>query len=171
MLLGGNKYTNFMLCALVEVPGVLLPIFTMDRFGRRISFSGCMVISGLCIAATIFIQKEHSTAILIFFLTGKLAISASFSVLMFYSSELFPTNIRQSLLSISATAGRIGALIAPQTTLLAKYFASGPLILFSAAALLMAVFATGLPETMNTALPATLEDAKNIGKKTTTDKV
>ncbi|KAL5281015.1 hypothetical protein ACFFRR_004807 [Megaselia abdita] len=165
VLLGGNKYTNFMLCALVEVPGVLLPIFTMDRFGRRFSLSGCMVISGLCIAATIFIQRENTSAILFFFLTGKLAISASFSVLMFYSSEIFPTTIRQSLIAISSTAGRIGSLIAPQTTLLAKYFASGPLILFSAAALLMAVFSTGLPETMNTPLPATLEDAKNIGKK------
>lgn len=168
VLLGGNKYTNFMLCALVEVPGVLLPTFTMDRFGRRTSFSGCMVISGLCIAATIFIQRENTAAVLFFFLTGKLAISASFSVLMFYSSEIFPTTIRQSLIAISSTAGRVGSLIAPQTTLLAKYFASGPLILFSAAALLMAVFSLGLPETMNTALPATLEEAKNIGKKKST---
>lgn len=156
-----------MLCALVEVPGVLLPIFTMDRFGRRFSLSGCMVVSGLSIAATIFIQRENTLAILFFFLTGKLAIAASFSVLMFYSSEIFPTNVRQSLLALSSTVGRIGSLIAPQTILLAKYFASGPLILFSASALLMAVFTIGLPETMNTSLPSTLEEAKNIGKKKT----
>lgn len=154
-----------MLCALAEVPGVLLPILTLDRFGRRASFSGFMVISGLCIAATIFIRKEKTTAILFFFLTGKLAIAASCSVLLVYSSEMFPTTCRQSLVAITGAVGKIGSLLAPQTILLAKYFASGPLMLFSSTAIIMAAFATGFPETMNMALPATLEEAKNIGKK------
>lgn len=54
VLLDGDKYNNFIFIAMVEIPGFLLPLIIMDRFGRRYSLFGCMFISGLCCLATIF---------------------------------------------------------------------------------------------------------------------
>lgn len=57
VLLDGDKYNNFVYIAMVEIPGFLLPLVIMDRFGRRRSLFGCMFISGLCCLATIFMPK------------------------------------------------------------------------------------------------------------------
>lgn len=52
------------------------------------------------------------------FLIGKLAITCSFQILYFFTSEIFPTNVRNSLLSLCSMIGRIGSMLAPQTPLL-----------------------------------------------------
>lgn len=57
--LGGNKYTNFMLNGLVQVPGLILPLFIMNSLGRRTSLCGSMLVCALCMAATIFFGKSN----------------------------------------------------------------------------------------------------------------
>lgn len=54
VLLDGDKYNNFIFIAMVEIPGFLLPLIIMDRFGRRYSLFACMLVSGLCCLATTF---------------------------------------------------------------------------------------------------------------------
>lgn len=55
--LGGNKYDNFIYISLIEIPGFLIPMFTMNRMGRRYSLFWYLVICGVCIAATVFISS------------------------------------------------------------------------------------------------------------------
>lgn len=50
--LGGNKYTNFQLNGLVQVPGLILPLLIMDRIGRRYSLCGSMLVCALCMGIT-----------------------------------------------------------------------------------------------------------------------
>lgn len=64
VLLDGNKYNNFIFIALVEIPGFLLPLVIMDRFGRRYSLFGCMFISGMCCLSTIFMPSGNLISIL-----------------------------------------------------------------------------------------------------------
>lgn len=52
------------------------------------------------------------------FFISKCAISISFSVTYVYTTELFPTNLRQGLMGICAACGYIGSMTAPQTPLL-----------------------------------------------------
>ncbi|XP_061397194.1 solute carrier family 22 member 3, partial [Musca vetustissima] len=163
VLLDGDKYNNFVFIAMVEIPGFLLPLVIMDRFGRRRSLFGCMFISGLCCLSTIFMPKEAAMGQLILFLIGKLTITASFQVLYFFTSEIFPTNLRNSLLSFCSMMGRFGSMVAPQTPLLAKYYENAPAILFATTAILSACLSLLFPETTNLILPATMEDADKIG--------
>ncbi|XP_073837541.1 organic cation transporter protein-like [Musca autumnalis] len=163
VLLDGDKYNNFVFIAMVEIPGFLLPLVIMDRFGRRHSLFGCMFISGLCCLATIFMPKDEAIGQLILFLIGKLAITASFQVLYFFTSEIFPTNLRNSLLSFCSMMGRFGSMVAPQTPLLAKYYENAPAILFATTAITSACLSLLFPETTNLILPATMEDADKIG--------
>ncbi|XP_065360856.1 organic cation transporter protein isoform X2 [Calliphora vicina] len=163
VLLDGNKYNNFIFIAMVEIPGFLLPLLIMDRFGRRYSLFGCMFISGLCCLATIFMPPESHNLQLSLFLIGKLTITASFQVLYFFTSEIFPTNLRNSLLSFCSMMGRFGSMVAPQTPLLAKYYENAPAILFAATAIVSAFLSLLFPETTNLILPTTMKEADNIG--------
>lgn len=101
-----------------------------------------------------------------FFLIGKFAITVSFTVLYIYTSELFPTNLRQSLLGICSMFGRFGSMLAPQTPLLARYSKSLPLLSMGGLALVSGIMSLQFPETLNTQLPDTVQQALSFGKKT-----
>ena len=51
-------------------------------------------------------------------LTGKFAVSTSLAVLYVYTSELFPTEVRNKGLGVSSVATRCGSLLAPFAALL-----------------------------------------------------
>ncbi|XP_030373242.1 solute carrier family 22 member 3 [Scaptodrosophila lebanonensis] len=165
VLLDGDKYNNFAYIALVEIPGFLVPLLVMDRFGRRYSLSGLMILSGLCCIATIFVNGDNYIWQLILFLVSKLTITASFQVLYFFASEIFPTNLRNSLLSFCSMMGRFGSMLAPQTPLLAKYYPNAPLILFAGGAIISGCLTLFFPETTNIVLPTTVKEADAIGVK------
>lgn len=163
VLLDGDKYNNFIFISMVEIPGFLVPLLIMDRFGRRYSLFGCMFISGLCCLATIVMPSDAYYLQLTLFLIGKLSITASFQVLYFFTSEIFPTNLRNSLLSFCSMVGRVGSMVAPQTPLLAKYYENAPAILFATTAITSACLSLLFPETTNLILPTTMTEADNIG--------
>jgi len=77
-----------------------------------------MLASGLCCIGTIFTGADQPVLQLVLFLVGKLTITASFQVLYFFASEIYPTNLRNSLLSFCSMMGRFGSMLAPQTPLL-----------------------------------------------------
>lgn len=60
------------------------------------------------------------------YLTGKLAITASFTVLFVFTAELFPTNARHSMIGVCSTIGRMGSTLAPQTPLLVSNVSERP---------------------------------------------
>ncbi|XP_017013579.1 organic cation transporter protein [Drosophila takahashii] len=165
VLLDGDKYNNFAFIALVEIPGFFMPLLIMDRFGRRYSLCGLMLLSGLCCIGTIFAGADQPVLQLVLFLIGKLTITASFQVLYFFASEIYPTNLRNSLLSFCSMIGRFGSMLAPQTPLLAKYYASAPAMLFAGAAIVSGLLTLFFPETTNVVLPTTVQEADAIGVK------
>jgi uncharacterized membrane protein len=61
---------------------------------------------------------DYDTAKLIVFLAGKFAITIAFTVVYVFTAELFPTELRHSMLGTCSMVGRIGSIIAPQTPLL-----------------------------------------------------
>lgn len=63
---------------------------------------------------------DHEITELVLFLIGKFAITCSFQILYFFTSEIFPTNVRNSLLSFCSMVGRIGSMLAPQAPLLVR---------------------------------------------------
>ncbi|EDW79038.2 uncharacterized protein Dwil_GK10651 [Drosophila willistoni] len=163
--LGGNKYTNFMLNGFIQIPGLLLPLIIMDRFGRRYSLCASMLVCAVCMGASAAIDPDNYAGSLTLFLIGKLAITCSFQILYFFTSEIFPTNVRNSLLSMCSMVGRIGSMLAPQTPLLAKYYIYAPQILFATFALISGFFTLGFPETADKVLPTTMEEARDLNRK------
>ncbi|XP_011196030.1 organic cation transporter protein [Zeugodacus cucurbitae] len=163
--LGGNKYTNFQLNGLVQVPGLILPLLIMDRIGRRYSLCGSMLVCALCMGVTAVVGGDHEAVELVLFLIGKFAITCSFQILYFFTSEIFPTNVRNSLLSFCSMVGRIGSMLAPQAPLLVNYYEYAPQILFASFALISGTLTLLFPETTDKVLPTTLQDAEQLNDK------
>lgn len=64
--LGGNKYNNFMLISLVEIPSLLVACLIVDRLGRRYSMFMCMLLSGISSGATIFLKPGGKTIVIVY---------------------------------------------------------------------------------------------------------
>ncbi|CAH2087180.1 unnamed protein product [Euphydryas editha] len=163
--LAGNKYVNFMLVAFVEIPANIVCLLVLDRFGRKKVLIITYVLSAcLCISLS-FLPKDQKWLSLVLYLLGKFSITVSYSSVYIYVSEVFPTNVRQSLLAICSSIGRVGSTLAPLTPLLTLYYDNLPAIFFGSLALVASVLVFSLPETINVPLPDTVEEAERLSKR------
>jgi hypothetical protein len=64
------------------------------------------------------ILTDYTVLKLIVFLAGKCAITIAFTGVYVFTAELFPTELRHTMLGTCSMVGRIGSIIAPQTPLL-----------------------------------------------------
>ncbi|XP_049871409.1 organic cation transporter protein-like [Pectinophora gossypiella] len=162
--LAGNKYVNFMLVAFVEIPANFMCLLVLDRFGRKKPLIITYILSAcLCISLS-FVPKDHKLWSLILYLSGKFSITVAYSSVYIYVSEVFPTSVRQSLLAVCSSLGRIGSTLAPLTPLLALYYDNLPAIFFGCLALIASLMVFTLPETINVPLPDTVEEAERLSR-------
>uniref|UniRef100_A0A2A4K6M9 Major facilitator superfamily (MFS) profile domain-containing protein n=1 Tax=Heliothis virescens TaxID=7102 RepID=A0A2A4K6M9_HELVI len=163
--LAGNSYVNFILTSLVEIPGYCLSVLTLDRFGRKSSTMSAFIFCGLSLMAMPFVPSSIPWLTTTLNLLGKLCISMAFSSVYIYTGELFPTQARHSLLGTCSMAGRIGALIAPQTPLLMAYMEALPYLIFGVMATTAGLLMLLTPETLKAHLPDTIAQAEDMDNK------
>ncbi|ESO88057.1 hypothetical protein LOTGIDRAFT_126895, partial [Lottia gigantea] len=172
--LSGNRFFNYFLNAVVELPSLLFVFIAVKRLDRRSVCGISMIISGvaLIISGVFYIPGDKSagsTSSVVFSLIGKFAITASFHGLFIYTPELFPTNMRNAGLGVGSSAARIGGMVAPFSRLLSDVVIWGPRVVFSGGCLLAAILITLLPETRGRPLLTTIEEMrawKNIKSST-----
>ncbi|ELT96398.1 hypothetical protein CAPTEDRAFT_94722, partial [Capitella teleta] len=158
--LAGDRFLNFAITGLVEIPANALALLAVHRFGRRIPTCVFHMIAGIPLGAVAFLPfryKELTTALA---MIAKFGISASFAVIVLYTRELFPTNLRyleSTSSAIITTLGGVGTVIAP----FAAYATSLswlPSITFAALSVICGLLSLVLPETAGRPMPQTLED-------------
>ncbi|XP_026727663.1 organic cation transporter protein-like [Trichoplusia ni] len=163
--LAGNKYINFMLVAFIEIPANFVCLFVLDRFGRKRVMIITYILSAILCISLSFLPKDQSWWSLVFYLSGKFSITVAYSSVYIYVSEVFPTNVRQSLLAVCSSTGRVGSTLAPLTPLLALYYDNLPSIFFGTLAVLAGLLVFTLPETINVPLPDSIEEAERLSKE------
>lgn len=159
--LAGSKYTNFILVNLVEVPAIFAAYYLMERYGRNRILSAFLAINGVACLLSEFVVSDDGRLLL--YIVGKCGVTVSFTVLYLYTTELFPTAMRQTFMNTCSTVGAIGSMIAPLTPLLAGVWSALPMLMFGGTALASSGLVLWLPETLNSRLPDTVEDAERIG--------
>lgn len=161
----GDKYINFILVTMVEIPGYCFTWLLTDRIGRKPMLSGAFLLSGIfCLAIQFVPTGTWSYGPLLLYMAGKMCITAAFSTTYIYTAEIFPTTLRHSLLGFCSMAGRIGSILSPQTPLLMQIMPSLPLILFGSMSIIAGILSLIFPETLGTKLPDTVWEAENIGR-------
>ncbi|XP_036333324.1 organic cation transporter protein isoform X1 [Rhagoletis pomonella] len=167
--LSGNKYLNFILVCLIEIPGYTLAWVSLRKLGRRFALSGSLFLCAVTCVAGGYLTKVQTNletrstwAIVTLFLIGKLGITSSFAVIYTYTAEMMPTLIRSGGVGVMSTFARFGAMLAPFVPLLGTYYEALPLLLFGAASLSAGILGLLLPETFRKKLPDTVAEAKQL---------
>lgn len=160
--LSGNKYINFALVCLVEIPGYSLAWVILNKFGRRLSLTGSLLLCAVTCVAGGYIAKSLEWAMITLFLIGKLGITSSFAVLYTYTAEMMPTVIRSGGVGCMSTFARFGAMLAPFVPLLGMYYETLPLLVFGGISLSAGLLGLFLPETFQKKLPDTVKEAKSL---------
>ncbi|KAJ8418789.1 hypothetical protein AAFF_G00002880 [Aldrovandia affinis] len=149
---GLDVYLTQFIFGLVELPARLGCIPIIERFGRRNTQSFLLVLGGaacLCIPA---IPEDLPVVVTVIAVLGKFTLAASFSVAYVYSSELYPTVIRQSGVGLNSMSARVAGILAPQIRLLEVYHKAIPNIIYGLFPLVGGGICFLLPETLNTEL-------------------
>ncbi|XP_049822009.1 organic cation transporter protein [Aethina tumida] len=160
--LSGNKYINFALVSLIEIPGYTIAWVSIQKIGRRYALILSLILCGLTCTLTIFVPSGMTWAIIVLFLCGKLGITSSFGIVYVHTAEMLPTIVRSGGVGSASTIARLGALLAPFVPLLGVYFKPLPMLLFGGTALTAGLLALKLPETLGIKLPETVEEAKKL---------
>ncbi|XP_049993649.1 organic anion transporter 3 [Alexandromys fortis] len=161
---GVNIYILQLIFGAVDIPAKFITILSISYLGRRITQGFLLLLAGGAILALIFVSPEMTlmrTALAVF---GKGCLSGSFSCLFLYTSELYPTVLRQTGMGISNVWARVGSMIAPLVKITSEVQPYIPNVIFGTTALLGGSAAFFLLETLNRPLPETIEDIQNWHK-------
>ncbi|KAF5290281.1 hypothetical protein FQR65_LT11615 [Abscondita terminalis] len=156
--LGGNDHVNFVISGAVELPAYILLLLTLNRWGRKYTLSGCMIVGGVTLMLTMVVPSDSNWAIVTLAMIGKLTITSSYAILYVFSVEQFPTVIRNAALGVGAVCARIGSISAPFINLTSEIWKPLPLIVFGILSLIGGSASLVLPERSTHNLPETMAD-------------
>lgn len=162
--LAGDIFVNTLLGVLIEAPGYLIAMLTMDRFGRKPILVLCQLVAGCACIGAGFVPTSMPVLMNVLSCLGKLGSSAAFSLIYLYSAEMFPTAVRNTALGTCSMVARVGGFMAPFIASLGSSEGSTyvPFLIFGISTLLGGSTAILLPETLGTQLPVTIEDAEKL---------
>lgn len=158
--LGLNVYQTQLLFGAVELPSKFLAFFLMRHVGRRLTQAGTLLGTALTFGISLLVFSETKSWITALVVMGKALSEAAFTTAYLFTSELYPTVLRQTGLGVSSLMGRLGASLAPLATLLDGVWLLLPKLAYGGIALLAACTALLLPETKMAQLPETIQDVE-----------
>lgn len=162
--LGSDIFVSLTLISLIEIPSYVVCIFIMDHLGRKPTLSISLFLTGIACIAAGFMNEGTGKTVLA--LIGKFGASAGFSVVYLFTTELYPTEIRNTGLGFCCMFARLGGIAAPQVAIyLPKVaFRALPLLLMGGCAILGGVLTLFLPETLGSPLIESVGELKGLGE-------
>ncbi|XP_077138009.1 solute carrier family 22 member 7 isoform X2 [Ranitomeya variabilis] len=157
---GLNLFLTHFLYSLVEVPAKLSIYHLLNYLGRRRTQVLTLVMTGACIGANVVIPSALGPLRTTIAIIGKGFSEASFTAIILYTAELYPTVIRQNGIGYTSFLGRIGVSLAPLMKLLDDFWAPLSKVIFCSMAVICGLMATLLPETLNVPLPEIINDVE-----------
>uniref|UniRef100_A0A673T6I9 Solute carrier family 22 member 7 n=1 Tax=Suricata suricatta TaxID=37032 RepID=A0A673T6I9_SURSU len=158
--LGLNVYQAQLLFAAVEVPSKLLVYVSVRHAGRRLTQAGSLLGAALALGGRLLVTSEKGSWRTALAVMGKGFSEAAFTTAYLFTSELYPTVLRQTGMGLTALVGRLGGSLAPLVALLDGVWLSLPTLAYGGIALLSACTALLLPETRKAQLPETIQDVE-----------
>lgn len=146
----------------IQIPANLLSIWLINRFGRKKTTSAFFVLGGLCVVTLSLVPNKFWITLTL----GTLGVSCTAVVaatIYIYSSELFPTVVRNMGMGACSMFMRIGSMVAPFISNLSAV-PWLPTVIFGLAPILAGIVCLWLPETRGSALPDSMDDVRKDEK-------
>ncbi|CAF0803311.1 unnamed protein product [Brachionus calyciflorus] len=160
--LGVNPYFTFTIGAIVEIIAYAVTHVILDRIGRKAPYLFFLFFAGVSCLSIAF--TKNTFLILLLAMSGKFCASAAYAIIYLYTSELFPTSIRNSGMGACSMMARIGSMIAPKINDLSSVSESLPFLIFGISGIIGSMSSIILPETLNRELPENIKEANSLNK-------
>uniref|UniRef100_A0A914H8M6 Major facilitator superfamily (MFS) profile domain-containing protein n=1 Tax=Globodera rostochiensis TaxID=31243 RepID=A0A914H8M6_GLORO len=167
VLFSGNFFLNNAVAGAIELPTLIFCVYLM-KYGRKRSQIFTLVAAAIFILlAMASMSANRSMLSLGLMLLAKIFIQGGFNILYIFTSELYPTVIRNSAVGFCSMIARFGSGVSSYIAILSDVTLSiVPMIIFATFSLFAGTLVMLLPETRDQPLPDTLQDAVTILKDT-----
>ncbi|XP_054897206.1 solute carrier family 22 member 7-like [Poeciliopsis prolifica] len=162
---GLNPFLTQFIFASIEMPMKIAVYFSLEKIGRKSCEMGALLSVGVCLFINIFVSKDKWIIRTIVAVLGKSMSEASFTIIFLYTTELYPTVVRQNGLGYTSFVARLGGSISPLIMLLEDVWQFLPAATYCAVAVCSGLVASLLPETLNAQLPEFIEDIEKPRNK------
>lgn len=158
-----NLYLNVLVNAIAEMPAFTITAILLDRFGRKPLAIGTLWFSGFFCFVGSMVKNVGIWKVvrMICGVLGIFGMAGTYNLLFIYTSELFPTVVRNAALGSATQAAQMGAILAPFVVVLGGAL---PFVVFGVCGIIGGIHAFYLPETLNRPLYDTMagmEDAES----------
>ena len=176
--LSGDKLTNYdihintIAGGLIEFPAIILAIYLTrhPKIGLCIATSSCQILGGLCCilnSLPIFLElhwewMDWDLFRFIVGISGKLFITSGVIIMFYYSTELFPTQVRGNALGLASMFSQLGGILSPWFMRLDSGVA---LSLIGSMIIIMGFLSFLLPETQGMPFLMSIEEATAFYKR------
>ncbi|EMP32255.1 Solute carrier family 22 member 5 [Chelonia mydas] len=160
--LHGNAYINCFLSAIIEVPAYVIAWLLLRILPRRYSISGTLFLGGGVILFIQLVPTDLHILSVFLVMLGKFGITSAFSMLYVYTSELYPTIVRNMAVGATSMSSRVGSIIAPYFVYLGAYDRFLPYILMGSLTVLIGILTLFLPESLGNPLPETFDQMLRV---------
>ncbi|KAL3115983.1 hypothetical protein niasHT_007283 [Heterodera trifolii] len=156
----GNFFLNNAIAGAIELPTLMACVFLLHSGRKRsqvitLISAGTLIFVAMCLSL-----REEMTFSLLFMLAGKVCIQGAFNILYIFTSELYPTVIRNSAVGTCSMMARFGSAASGYIAILSDVtLPTVPMAIFCIFSLFAGVLIYFLPETRDLPLPETMWDA------------
>lgn len=155
-------YVSFMVSTGLELPADLLSILGLTYLGRRFSASISLGLCGLCLLLAIPFA-DNVTAVAFFAMCGRFWSTYAMNTGLQFSVEVMPTCLRGQGTALANIMSMVAQIASPYIVYSVNLHPNLPFYLMGMLGLMGAVPGLFLPETADTNLPDTLEEAHTYG--------